>query len=178
MFICGVITIVAALVTTATAFIPLPDTPYVGKLPLDSFPEKYDIAGILQDHGVNVNAVKDILIYVFFTGIGNGQGQATRAFYEIYTESSTGLQYKQFLNAVFNQPDTVINSANLWIPYSDLAPPGCLFAQKISANPQLQFAAAEQKSVNYKNLHEAMNAYVQGEQRVFRHIFLTGYRLA
>ena len=43
--------------------------------------------------------------------------------------------------AVFNQPHTVITSAHLWIPYSDLAPP---FAQKISANPQFWLAAAEQ----------------------------------
>lgn len=181
MFICGVITTVAALVTTSTAFIPLPDTPFVGKLPLGSLPVNYDIAKILSDHGIRPSTVKDILVYVFFTGIGDGTGRANRAFYEIYTEGSTGLQYKQFLNAVFNQPDTVINSANLWIPYKDVAPPGYLVAKKIGVNYRHsynQFAAAEQRSVNYKNLHEAMNAYVQGARSVFRDIFLIGYTMA
>ena len=118
-------------------------------------------------------------MYVFFTGLGKGEGPARRAFYEIYTESSTGVQYKQFLNAVFNQPDTVINSANLFIPYCSLAAPGYLFAHKISANDRLsriQFAAAERRSMEYKNLHEAMRAYIQGTETVFRDIFLIGYR--
>ena len=176
----GVITIVAALLTSSSAFIPLPDTPFVGKLPLTDDPELYDIAEILLDHGIPIDSVSEILVYIFFTGLGGGAGPASRAFYEIYTESTTGLQYKQFLNAVFNQPDTVINSANLWVPYSDIAIPGYLYAHKISADNQvsrIQFAAVEQQSViSYNNLHEAMNAYVQGKQRVFRDIFLIGYR--
>jgi hypothetical protein len=118
-------------------------------------------------------------VYVFFTGLGGGAGPASRAFYDIYTESSNGLKNSQYLNAVFDQPDTVINSANLWIPYTDLTPPGNLYAQKISAGSRLsriQFAIAEQQSVEYKNLHEAMNAYVQGTETVFRDIFLIAYR--
>lgn len=131
-------------------------------------------------HGILPDSVSDILVYVFFTGLGGGAGPASRAFYEIYTEDSTGLQYKQFLNAVFNQPDTVINSANLMVPYhlDHAATSGYLYAHKISANNQLshaQLAAIEQQSVTYTSLHEAMNAYVQGEQRVFRDIFLIGY---
>ena len=147
MFVCGVIITVAALFTSSTAsFIPIPDTPLIGKLPLTEDPKSYDVAKILVDHGIQPDLVNEILVYVFFTGLGKGEGPARRAFYEIYTESSTGVQYKQFLNAVFNQPDTVINSANLFIPYCSLAAPGYLFAHKISANDQLsriQFAAAE-----------------------------------
>ena len=181
MFICGVITILgAALLTSASPdFIPIPNTPFVGKLPLDDSTSSYDIAGILQDQGISVDSVEEILVYVFFTGLGGGAGPASRAFYEIYTEGSTGSKYKQFLNAVFDQPDTVINSANLWIPYTDLAPPGNLYARKISANHHLsriQFAVAQQRSVEYKNLYEAMNAYVQGTETVFRDIYLIAYR--
>ena len=45
-------------------------------------------------HGILPDSVSDILVYVFFTGLGGGAGPASRAFYEIYTEDSTGLQYK------------------------------------------------------------------------------------
>lgn len=181
MFICGVITILGtALLTSASSdFIPIPSTPFVGKLPLDSTPASYDIAGILDGLGIRPDSVEDILVYVFFTGLGGGAGPASRAFYEIYTESSKGVKNSQFLNAIFNQPDTVINSANLWIPYTDLVSPGNLYAAKISANYRLsriQFAIAEQQSVEYKNLHEAMNAYVQGTETVFRDIYLIAYR--
>ena len=176
----GVFTTLAALlISSAASFIPLPDTPFVGKLPLTEDPESYDIAGILVDYGIKPDLVNEILVYVFFTGLGDGEGPASRAFYEIYTESYTGVQYKQFLNALFNQPDTVINSANLWIPYCNLAAPGYLYAHKISANYQvsrIQFAAAKQRSVEYKNLHKAMNAYVQGADTIFRDVFLIGYR--
>ena len=91
-------------------------------------------------------------------------GPASRAFYEIYTEGSTGSKYKQFLNAVFDQPDTVINSANLWIRYTDLASPGNLYARKISTNYRLsciQFAIAQQRSVSTKT------------ETVFRDILIT-----
>ena len=183
MFIYGVITILgAALLTSASDspdFIPIPSVPFVGKLPVDNTPASYDIAGILQDLGIKVDSVEEILVYVFFTGLGGGAGPASRAFYEIYTEGSMGQKYKQFLNAVFDQPDTVINSANLWIPYTDLASPGKLYAQKISAGSRLsriQFAIAQQRSVEYQNLYEAMNAYTQGTDTVFRDIFLIAYR--
>ena len=174
----GVITIVAALLTSSSAFIPIPDTPFVGKLPLTDVPKSYDIKNLLKERGISPDNVEELLVYVFFTGLGTTGGQAMRAFYEIYTERSPDVQYKQFLNAVFNQPDTVINSDNLWIPYGDVAPPGRLHAHKIDPNNQLsriQFAAVEQQSVIYKNLHEAMNAYVQGEHNTFRDIFLIGY---
>ena len=184
MFIAGVITIVAAVLTLnsviADDFIPIPDTPFVGKLPLDGAVSSYDITPLLVARGIDPNEVEEILIYVFFTGLGSGQGQATRAFYQIYTQGSNGDQYKQFMNAVFNQPDTVINSANLWFPYCNLAAcaSGNLFAQKISTSSQLSrilLAVAEIKSVEYKNLDEAMNAYVQGTDTVFRDIYLIGY---
>ena len=168
MLIFGAITI-AALLTSSTAFTPLYDTPFVGKLPLNNDPEEYDIAEILVQHGVSPYNVKEILVYVFFTGLGGGAGPTNRAFYEIYTESATA-QYKLFFNAVFNQPDTVINSANLWIPYAGL---GYLYAHKIG---QQEFDAEEQQSVTHNSLHEAINAYVQGKENVFRDIYLIGYR--
>ena len=182
MFLYGVITILLGktLLTSASSeFIPIPSTPFVGKLPLDDKPASYDIAGILNGLGIRPDSVEDILVYVFFTGLGGGAGPESRAFYEIYTESSNGTMNSQFLNAVFDQPDSVINSENLWIPYTNLAPPGSLYAQKISANSPLshiQFANAEQQSVEYNNLHEAMNAYVQGTDSVFRDIYLIAYR--
>ena len=92
MFICGVITILgAALLSSASLdFIPLPKTPFVGKLPLDNSISSYDIAGIPQGQGISPDSVEEILIYVFFTCLGGGAGPASRAFYEIYTEGSTG----------------------------------------------------------------------------------------
>ena len=181
MFLCRVITILGAALLSSSSpdFVPIPGTPFVGKLPLGDSTSSYDIAGILQGEGISLDSVEEILVFVFFTGLGGGAGPASRAFYEIYTENSTGVKYNQFLNAVFDQPDTVINSANLWIPYSDLAAPGHLYARKISANYQLsriECAAAEQRSVEYKNLYEAMNAYVQGTETVFRDIYLIAYR--
>ena len=181
MFIFGVITIATALLSssTVTAFIPLPDPPFIGKLPLTDDVRSYDIAGILADHGIAPDSVSDILVYVFFTGLGGSTvGPPVRAFYELYTESTAGLQYKQYLNAVFNQRDTVMDSANLWIPYFDLATPGYLYAHKITAEDEqsrIQCAAVEEQSVTYKNLHEAMDAYVQGRDTVFRDIYLIGY---
>ena len=169
MLIFGVITILAALLTSSTAFIPLPDTPFVGKLPLNNDPKEYVVAEILVHHDVSPYDVNEILVYVFFTGLGGSAGPANRAFYEIYTESATA-QYKLFFNAVFNQPDTVINSANLWIPFAGY---GYLYAHKIG---QQEFDVEEQHSVTHKSLHEAMNAYVQGEENVFRDIYLIGYR--
>ena len=155
MFICGVITILGAVALLSSAspdFIPIPSTPFVGKLPLDSHPTPYDIAGILGNLGISVVDVKDILIYVFFTGLGHGTGTASRAYYEIYTQDLQGLKYKQFFNAVFNQPDTVIDSANLWIPYTNVGTDGNLYAKMVSANYRLSrimFAAAKRRSVEY-----------------------------
>lgn len=169
MFIFAVITIIAALLTSSTAFIPLDDTPFVGKLPLNNDPKEYNIAEILLHHDVSPYDVNEILVYVFFTGLGGGAGPANRAFYEIYTESASA-QYKLFFNAVFNQPDTVINSANLWIPYAGL---GYLYAHKIG---QQEYDVEDQQSLTHKSLHEAMNAYVQGKENVFRDIYLIGYR--
>ena len=182
MFICGVITILGAVASLTSAgpdFIPIPSTPLVGKLPLNNSVASYDVAGILRDLGIQIDSVEEILIYVFFTGLGGDPGPATRAFYTIYTQDRRGVQYKQFMNAVFNQPDTVINSANLWIPYRDVSADGNLYAQKINANylpSRIMFAAAQERSVEYENLYQAMNAYVQGTETVFRDIYLIAYR--
>ena len=74
MFICGVITILGtAMLTSASSdFIPIPTVPFVGKLPLGDTPEPYDIAGILAGLGIRPDSVEDILVYVFFTGLGGG----------------------------------------------------------------------------------------------------------
>ena len=181
MFVLAVITIAATLLTTVTAsgrFIPIPGTPLVGKLPLTGVVSSYDLKSLLVQSNIQPSEVEAILVYVFFTGLGSGSGTATRAFYEIYTESNGGLQFKQFLNAVFNQPDTVINSANLWIPYNYLASGGNLYAKMISASSRVSYmelAEAKMRSKEFKNLDEAMKAYVEGTQAVFRDIYLIGY---
>ena len=87
MFLCGVITILlgTALLTSASSdFIPIPSTPFVGKLPLGDTPAQYDIAGILDGLGIRPDSVEDILVYVFFTGLGGGAGPTSQAFYENY----------------------------------------------------------------------------------------------
>ena len=78
--------------------------------------------------------------------------------YEIYNKPSassdgTQIHYSQLMNATFNQPDTVINSANLWIPYTS---DGNLYA-RIPA----QWITAGAKNIPrkkkvYKSLNEAM----------------------
>ena len=180
MFICGVITFLGAVALLSSAspdFIPIPSTPSIGKLPLNDSIATYDVAGTLEELGISVDSVEEILIYVFFTGIGDGTGTASRAFYEIYTQDPQGLKYKQFFNVVFNQPDTVINSANLWIPYTDVGADGNLYAKKINTSgrrSRIMFAAAERQSVEYKNLYEAMNANAQGT--VVTDVFLIAYK--
>ena len=79
MFICRVITILgAALLTSASPdFIPIPNTPFVGKLPLDDSTSSYDIAGILQDQGISIDSVEETLVYVFFTGLGGGAARTS-----------------------------------------------------------------------------------------------------
>ena len=79
MFIYGVITILGAalLISASPDFIPIPNTPFVGKLPLDDSTSSYDIAGILQGQGISIDRLKEILVYVFFTGLGGGAARTS-----------------------------------------------------------------------------------------------------
>lgn len=178
VFFAGVIAVsILALLPPAIAFTPIPTTPLVGKLPVIEQERSYDIKQLLEDQGIQAEDVSEFLVYVFFTGLGGGN-KASRAFYEIYTESPEGEKYSQFMNAVFDQPDTVINSANLWIPYDNVADPGKLHARKIDMNYKHKLADIQvvMKSAEYNNLDEAMTAYVEGTDTVFRDIYLIGYR--
>ena len=176
----GVIAVIVALLAPAIAFTPIPSTPFVGKLPIILRQRSYDIKGILEGLGIRPEDVSEILVYVFFTGLGGEANETSRAFYEIYTESPEEVRYKQFMNAVFNQPDTVINSANLWIPYDNVEESGKLYARRIGASfePKLADIQLVMKSVEYNSLDEAMRAYVAGSnpESVYRDIFLIGYR--
>ena len=83
------------------------------------------------------------------------------------------------MNAVFNQLDTVINSANLWIPYT---PKGLLYARipdKWITQPkegETPYIIPEAKKT-YKTLGAAIEAYTCGKETLFKDMFLLGYRL-
>ena len=159
------------------------DTPWIGKLPRTTdVLETYDIETLLRESGVaDPSKVSEILVYAFFTGVGQEDNIPTvRAVYELYTESPTDrARYSQLMNAVFNQPDTVMNSANLWMPYTSN---GTLYARIpdkwiTPRKPgQPPFVIPQSKKV-YKNLGAAMEAYAKGEDTIFDDIFLLGYRL-
>ena len=158
-------------------------TPWIGTLPeRENVVETYDIESLLKKEGVtDPSKVSEILVYAFFTGLGeDGSKQTLRAVYEIYTESESGSdRYSQLMNAVFNQPDTVINCANLWIPYTT-GKMNARIPKKWMTQPKPGDATAvipSTKDRKYNNLSEAMEAYTSGEQTLFKELFLLGYRL-
>ena len=159
------------------------NTPYIGTLPEnDKEPMHYDIRQILIDAGVSdPSKVSEILVYGFFTGLASANPKlcTIRAVYEIYTKPAPSAgaaeaHYSQLMNATFNQLDTVINSANLWIPYTS---EGVLYA-RIPAHwitPGAKDIPRPRRK--YKNLDEAMKAYAKGEETTFKDLYLLGYRL-
>lgn len=155
-------------------------TPYIGSLPdNDKETMRYNIKQILIDAGVSdPSQVGEILVYGFFTGLAGAKPTlcTIRAVYEIYTKPDPTSEdhYSQLMNATFNQPDTVINSANLWIPYTS---EGILYA-RIPAQWITPGATDIPRSKKtYKNLDEAMKAYAKGEETTFKDLYLLGYRL-
>ena len=155
------------------------NTPYIGTLPDDdSEIRHYNIKQILIDAGVpDPSKVSEVLVYGFFTGLAGESPKLNtiRAVYEIYTTPGLSTtHYSQLMNATFNQPDTVINSANLWIPYTI---DGVLYAripaQWITPGPR----DIPRSKKTYKNLDEAMKAYAKGEETIFKDLYLLGYRL-
>ena len=151
-------------------------TPWLGTLPLDvDVVKTYDLKQYLPTD----KKVSEVLIYCFFSSLPRTtRGAVVRSVYELYTttEGIGAPRYSQLMNATFNQPDTVINSANLWIPNTD----GLLRARLPAAwsSGKVPQADADQlKAHKFKNLDEAMKAYVQdNNDTLFCDIFLLGYR--
>ena len=154
-------------------------TPWLGTLPLDlDKVETYD----LTKHLPSGKKISEVLIYAFFSSLpSKTKGSIIRSVYELYT-TTTDLpgapRYSQLMNATFNQPDTIINSANLWIPYTD----GLLRARlprQWSTGPLPQADVAQLKQHAFKNLDEAMKAFTENnDETIFCDLFLLGYRLA
>ena len=152
-------------------------TPCLGTLPVVlNQTKEYHLEQYIPE--ADRDKVSEVLVYVFFTGLPHATAKPiTRAVYELYTEK-TSQRYSQLMNAVFNQKDTVINSANLWFPYTT----GGTLKARIPAKwvsgviPDDAYAA-EKKT--FKNLDEAMTAYATADdkQSYFMHLFLLGYRL-
>lgn len=159
------------------------DTPWIGSLPEKTgVVKQYDIKTLLEERGVDPGKVSEILVYVFFTGLGTEDNIPTvRAVYELYTVPGKpgSPHFSQFMNAVFNQPDTVVNSANLWIPYTST---GALYARipdKWMTAPkpgEAPYVIPAAKKV-FKSLGAAMEAYTRGEETLFKDLYLLGYRL-
>lgn len=153
-------------------------TPWLGTLPLVLDEVKtYDLTKYLPSG----KKISEVLIYAFFSSLPRKtEGPIVRSVYELYTTTDLlgAPRYSQLMNATFNQLDTIINSANLWIPYTD----GLLRArlpQAWSTGPLPQADAAQLKQHAFKNLDEAMKAFTENnDQTIFCDLFLLGYRLA
>ena len=154
-------------------------TPWLGTLPLEvDVVKTYDLKKYLPTD----KKVSEVLIYCFFSSLPRTTtGPVVRSVYELYTTSTDVLgapRYSQLMNATFNQPDTVINSANLWMPYTD----GQLRARlpdKWVSGPIPKADADQLRAHKFKNLDEAMKAFAEdNNQTLFCDIFLLGYRLA
>ena len=152
------------------------NTPWLGSLPNKSDEiVTFNVKDILVKLGVQVSQVSEILVYVFFTGLPGSTGQFQRAVYEIYTEGDgENERYSHLMNAVFNQPDTVINSANLWFPFTPSGELKARIPAKWSSTAQ---ELAPKHKHHYKCLQEAMQAYVNSDEEAFMDAFLLGYRL-
>ena len=153
-------------------------TPWLGTLPLEiDVVKTYDLKKYLPPG----KEVSEVLIYCFFSSLPRKTtGPIVRSVYELYT-TTDGIgtpRYSQLMNTTFNQPDTIINSANLWMPYTD----GQLRARlpdKWVSGPLPKADIDQLKAHKFKNLDEAMKAYAEeNNQTLFCDIFLLGYRLA
>ena len=81
----------------------------LGPLPEYSGDEKeYTITGV-------PTGAKEILVYTFVTVKGES-GDFHRGYYEIAT-SAGGKRYTQYMNVATGDGITVLNSANLWLPF-------------------------------------------------------------
>ena len=153
-------------------------TPWLGTLPLEvDKVESYDLKKYLPAD----KKVSEVLIYCFFSSLPRKTtGPIVRSVYELYTTTEVpgAPRYSQLMNTTFNQPDTVMNSANLWMPYTD----GQLRARlpdKWVSGPLPKADVDQLKARKFKNLDEAMKAYAEeNNQTLFCDIFLLGYRLA
>ena len=170
-----------SLITTAVT-----TPPYLGTLPVEvGVVKSYDIGKALSEQHVDLSQVTEFQIYVFFTGLPNPElkpsAEVKRGVYELYTEPTSQLyRNSKYMNVVFDQKDTVINSANLWFPYIN----GNLYAHipkewttGARLPDHMHKASRTAADCQHKNIHEVMQAYANGSRVVFLDLFLTGYRL-
>lgn len=158
------------------------DTPWLGTLPVVlDVPKHYDLKKYIP--ASDLPKVSEVLVYVFFTGVPHPVPEGApivRAVYELYTGGDNVLppppRYSQLMNAIFNQRDTVINSANLWFPYTS---DGTLKARIPAAwlSEKIPDDAVASEKHSFKNLDEAMKAYASAKSPYFLDLFLLGYRL-
>lgn len=154
-------------------------TPYLGNLPSEAgVLSTYNVKEKLVELGIaNIDRISEVFVYVFFTGFdAKNIKPVQRAVYEIFTQGDgKDARYSQFMNATFNQRDTVINSANMWFPFT---PNGQLFARIPAKWSSSEGKLCADCKHAYKNLGEAMEAYVKNDDNtLFMDLFLTGYRL-
>ena len=126
--------------------------------------------------------ISEVLIYVFFSSLPNDKrkGPIVRSCYELFTTSdkSGAPRYSRFMNTVFNQPDTVIESANIWLPYTD----GKLRVRLPWSSgpiPEVDCSQLCHDQRSFKHLDECMKAFAgDNDHTIFNDLFLLGYRLA
>ena len=166
----------------------LSTAPQLGTLPVAvNVVKSYDINNALSQHvqQVDLTKVSEFQIYVFFTGLPNPSAQALkRGVYELYTQPTRQgppYRYSKFMNVVFDQKDTVINSANLWFPLtSDGYLHACLpelWTTGGAVPDDVHEAVQAAADCQPKNVSEVMQEYADGTREVFLDLFLTGYRL-
>ena len=147
------------------------EIPHLGKLPLSSKEGRvsYDLSRYIPP------SATEVLVYLFITARNVAGKLPKRGFYEIFTSSSRGQHYSQFMNVVFpTENDFVVNSANLWFPVNE---DKRLFVQlpfeQDIASAAMSALASEQ---SYNNLAEAMEAFTLGEGDIFHDVYLLGFR--
>ena len=90
-------------------------------------------------------------------------------------------RYSKLMNVVFDQKDTVINSANLWFPLTNdgllNARIPAVWTTGGSVPSDMQKAVQAAAKCNHKNMSDVMHSYAEGTRTVFLDLFLTGYRL-
>lgn len=154
----------------------IPTVEILGDLPLNSgdlvpFPVPVDI---------DQQNPKQLLAYAFITLDGVSPG-FERGYYEIYTQSNDGVQYKFYLN-VAKTSDAVLNSENIWMPYgTDFLKN--VYVRLISADgAKIRPRGKEIKSCRGKDGATCMREHaghghnVANEVQVGQ-IFITGYRV-
>lgn len=145
----------------------LDTAPYLGPLPLHEHElAEYDLSPFIAA------GATEILVYAFIT-VKSAEREKPRAVYDIYTTDDSGNRYSQFMNVAFPEDDFVVNSANLYLPIISSKQLHIEIPSAWSAN--YDNISKKVQAHSYKNLNEAMQDYMNGDEAIYSGVFLLGY---